>query len=286
MTYRAEVVERLSISGVQVKLSLRLKRGEWSLTDRNGEFILKPRPEAMGWSFEADLPANEHLTMQLASQVFGIRTAVSACIRFSGGELAYLTRRFDLRADGSKIPQEDFCQLSRRSPDTAGRDFKYQGSYEELGRLLRAYCPAYPVEVEKLFRLVVFNYAFSNGDAHLKNFSLTQTDLGDFILTPAYDLLCTRLHLQGEEALALDLFDDDTETRSYLANGFHTGECFLELAARYGMQPRRARAVLDLFPARREEVAELVARSLLSEPAKDEYQTYFEDRLRALAIRG
>lgn len=42
---------------------------------------------------------------------------------------------------------------------------------------------------------VVFNYLFGNGDAHLKNFSLQATSGGDYVLTPAYDLLHTSIHI-------------------------------------------------------------------------------------------
>ena len=84
--------------------------------------------------------------------------------------MAYITRRFDYR-DKAKVGQEDLCQLSSRSPDTHGKNYKYDGSYEEVGRILKRFCKAQVVEIEKLYRLIVFNYVFSNGDAHLKNFS-------------------------------------------------------------------------------------------------------------------
>ena len=41
-----------------------------------------------------------------------------------------------------------------------------------MGRILKRYCKAYPVEIEKLFVRIIFNYVVSNGDAHLKNFQL------------------------------------------------------------------------------------------------------------------
>ena len=48
--------------------------------------------------------------------------------------------------------------------------------------------------MSRYFMLVVFNYLFANGDAHLKNFSLQQTVGGDYLLVPAYDLLNTSIH--------------------------------------------------------------------------------------------
>ena len=49
---------------------------------------------------------------------------------------------------------------------------------------------------------MVFNYVFSNGNAHLKNFSLFESEFGDYILAPAYDVLCTSLHFPNEARTA------------------------------------------------------------------------------------
>jgi serine/threonine-protein kinase HipA len=63
--------------------------------------------------------------------------------------------------------------------------------------------PAYKLETPKLLKLLIFNYLFSNGDAHLKNFSLLETPLGDYRLSPAYDLLNSSLHINDRD-FALD----------------------------------------------------------------------------------
>ncbi|HOG65985.1 MAG: hypothetical protein WBK40_00805 [Bacteroidales bacterium] len=51
-----------------------------------------------------------------------------------------------------------------------GANFKYEYSYEEIGLLLQKFVTAWRVEIEKYFLLVLFNFLFSNGDAHLKIF--------------------------------------------------------------------------------------------------------------------
>lgn len=117
---RAETAAGMSISGVQDKLSLRLARGVLEVTATNGTYILKPIPGSRLPELHDDLPANEHVTMQLAEQVFGIRTAANALIRFADDELAYVTRRFDRTPDGNRVPQEDLCQLMGRTPATHG----------------------------------------------------------------------------------------------------------------------------------------------------------------------
>lgn len=284
LTYRTTVIDRMSISGVQDKVSLRLARGTLVPTDTNGGYLLKPVPGMRLPRFQADVPANEHLTMLIAERVYGIDTAVNACIRLQDGELAYITRRFDRTESGEKIPQEDFCQLTERSSETHGAHYKYDASHEELGATLKRCCPAYPVEVEKLFRRLLFVYAFSNGDAHLKNVSLYRSEFGDYVLTPAYDLLCTSLHIPSESRLALDMFADDFETESHSNHGFHTGECFLALAQRFEIAPTRAETILAPFRASQDEVKELIERSFLTQPAKQDYRDRYEDRLKALNI--
>ena len=56
--------------------------------------------------------------------------------------------------------------------------------------------------MERFFELVVFNYIYANGDDHLKNFSLILQG-EDYRLAPAYDLLNTSLHVNGDD-LGLD----------------------------------------------------------------------------------
>ena len=279
--FRAKAAEHMSISGIQDKISLKLVRGKLLPTDKDGDYILKPVPSADIPRFKADVPSNEHLTMQLAAQVFGMTTAANACIRFADGELAYITRRFD-RREGVAIGQEDFCQLSNRTEETAGRNYKYDGSYEDVGRLLNQYCKAYPVEIEKLFARIVFNYVFSNGDAHLKNFSLFESELRDYILTPAYDLICTSLHFPDESRTALELFDD-FETESFKLNAFYRRTDFLKLAEFYGMNAQRAARCMDRFADSKARVMDLIGRSFLSDGAKVDFGKRFEDRLVAVS---
>lgn len=277
-----EQVQRISISGVQDKLSLRLHRGVLEPSDIGGTHILKPVPGTRLPVLHDDLPANEHLTMQLAEQCFGIRTAANTCIRLADGELAYLTRRFDRLPDGGKTAQEDFCQLMERTEATHGKQFKYGASYEELGRALERFCPAYAIEVEELFRRIVFCYATSNGDAHLKNFSLQQTPDGDHRLSPAYDLVATSIHLPGESRLALEVFDEGL-TEGEQTAGFVTGSDLLELGRRYRIAPRRAEAIVALPKAVATRVHDLVDRSFLSARAKADYRARYDDRLLALS---
>lgn len=283
--HRGEVAQRMSISGVQDKISLRFDRDGLVPTERDGEFILKPIPGTPLPRHTDQVPANEHLTMQIASQVYGIATAANALVELADGEPAYLTTRFD-RRDGERLDMEDFCALAEQSPQTHGRGYKYQGSYEGIGRLMRRFCPAYRVEAEKLLAQVLFCYVFGNGDAHLKNFSLFTSPDGDHVLTPAYDLLNTSLHLPEETPLALDLFADDHETPSFQAFGFYSQADFLLLAERLGLVAARAQRLVASFldPARHEQVVRLIGRSFLHAEGQEQYRSVVEERVTALRL--
>ena len=181
--------KHISISGVQEKLSFILDKNILRLTKEGeqGTYILKPIPRDLKQVDQ--LPANEHLTMQIAKQVYGINTAENAMIFFRNGAPAYITKRFDVKNDGGKWGKEDFASLAGKTNDNAGVNFKYEYSYEEVGMLIQKFVPAWRVEIEKYFSLVVFNFLFSNGDAHIKNFSLLESSKGDYLLSPAYDLI-------------------------------------------------------------------------------------------------
>jgi serine/threonine-protein kinase HipA len=219
--------KKISISGVQVKYSLKLQENKLILTDTGGEYILKPIPTGQFKNLE-QAPANEHLTMQIARQVYKFNVPGNAIIFFKDGAPAYLVKRFDKDpaarlpdGKGGKLQQEDFAQLGQMSSETHGINYKYDLSYEEIGDLIKQYISTYMIELEKFFRLVIFNYIFSNGDAHVKNFSAIRTAQGDYVLTPVYDLLCTRIHSPVESDMALSLFKDGF-TEAYEAFGFYT----------------------------------------------------------------
>jgi len=284
--YEAVLMEatpkRLSISGVQTKLPLALRDHNLELVQFGGEYILKPVPHGAFRNLES-VPYNEHLTMQLARQVFGIRVAANAIVEFLDGEPAYLVRRFDIAVDGSRLLQEDFGQLSERTEEMQGEIWKYDGSYEGIGRLIQKHAANYKVDLERFVRLVLFNYLVHNGDAHLKNFTLTRNGMkGSYSFSPTYDLLNTTIHVPNESRMALDLFADDFETESFRLNGFHTMGDFELLAQRPGLQSARFRKFSDSISGCKDAVHSLIDRSRLIEPCKELYRTHLEDSLRAL----
>ncbi len=275
--------EKLSISGIQTKISLVLNEGRLEMVNSGGQYILKPIPQGVFQRLEL-VPINEHLTMQIARQVFNIEVAENALVAFEGGELAYIVRRFDVQPDGKRSLQEDFAQIAAKSEETQGKNYKYDCSYEEIGDLIRRHVAAYPVDLERYFQLVVFNYVVNNGDAHVKNFSLIRNEqTGEYNLSPAYDLLNTRLHLPDESRTALVLFKDDFETVSYKTNAFYAYDDFVVFAQRLGLVEIRYKRILENFIGRQETMFSLIDCSRLPEECKRLYKENVKDRVRALS---
>lgn len=187
---------KTSLSGAQKKISVRVSgdRSTLQVATSGGRYILKPPNDVY-----RNLPEVEHTTMQLA-KVSGIDVAINGLIKLDDGRFAYLTQRFDRVSDGSKIRQEDFCQLAMMRPSQ-----KYKGSAELCFRIIKQFASEPGVGVRQLFNQLLFSWWVGNGDLHLKNLSLLVDAKGIVKLTPAYDLVCTRLVIPDDNDLAMPM---------------------------------------------------------------------------------
>jgi serine/threonine-protein kinase HipA len=195
------VLRSVTVTGVQPKLSLTIekqpgdpKRSQFTIVGLWGNFILKPPSEQF-----PSLPENEDLTMHLAT-LLDIRTAEHSLIRLRSGELAYLTKRFD-RSNGEKLALEDMCQLT----ETLTSD-KYRGSMEKIGRQIALFSAQPGLDAIRFFELALFSFLTGNADMHLKNFSLLTNAANETSLSPAYDLLSTKIAMpEDKEEMALTI---------------------------------------------------------------------------------
>ena len=275
-------VNKISISGVQEKLSAIVNKGRVIITPTNevGRYIIKPIPDYKHLRFRNNIPANEHLTMQIANQVYKISTAENALIFFSDNRPAYITKRFDYATNGSKIKQDDFASIARKTPINSGKDFKYTGSYEDIATLLKQNVSAWQVEMTKYFTLVVFNYLFGNGDAHLKNFSLQETPNGDYVLTPAYDLLNTSIHVDdGDFALQGGLIPIAEYSDTYSNSSHPCKDDFITFGNRIGVLPKKIASIIEMFATEQPKVYELIENSFLEDKVKRMYKQSYKERL-------
>ena len=281
-------INQLSVSGVQEKLSAILSGNELRLTKpgEHGHYIIKPAPGYKYLRYRNQIPANEHLTMQIASQVFGIKTAMNGLIFSQDGSPAYLTRRFDYDKTGKKINQEDFASLAQKTTLTHGKGFKYTGSYEDAAAILKENVSAWRVEMVRFFKLIVFNYIFGNGDAHLKNFSLQQTYSGDYIMSPAYDLLNTSIHVNDEDfALKEGLMPEAVWSDVYSSTGHPCREDFVTFGNRIGGLPKKIEEVINEFSQENVRIKEMIENSYLDNRTKRMYLRLYHERLQRF-LRG
>lgn len=267
----------MSISGVQEKFSVLLEKNKLRLINENerGTYILKPIPNAGKKSDQ--MPANEHLTMQIARQVYGIETAENALIFFRNGAPAYITKRFDVKKDGAKLAQDDFASLAGRTPQTHGEHYKYLGNYLELFQLMQTYLSTYKLEAPKLLKILVFNYLFSNGDAHFKNFSLLETPMGDYRLSPAYDLLNSHIHIEDK-----DFALDEGLLHRNLAQGKIKMQ-FAKLAENAKISEKIFNDIMTLMLSKSTIVEKMVSASFLNDSTKKNYWQSYNGRLKQLS---
>jgi len=188
-----QLAGKLSISGVQPKLSVSVDKKKNILIPmaENGEYILKPQTFAF-----PNIPENEECCMNIAEEL-NIDVPLHCLIPLKDESLAYIVKRFD-RQKNEKIHQEDFAQILERTD-------KYSGSVEQIGQKLKEISQAPGYDTQLLFERVVLNFLLGNGDAHLKNYSIFYKGKNNIRLTPAYDIVCSKLVIPDEEDSAITI---------------------------------------------------------------------------------
>lgn len=273
-------MQRISVSGVQEKFPAVVDGGRIRLAaeGERSTHILKPAPWDATLGERWQIPANEHLTMQIASEVYNIPVAAHGLCTTPSDHPVYITRRFDISPDGSKYPMEDMATLIGRSEAIGGTAFKYNGSYMEITQCIRRYIPAWMVEMERFFELVVFNYIYANGDAHLKNFSIILID-GGYRLTPAYDLMNTSLHVRDED-FALDggLSPDMPRSNIYQHTGHPCRQDFEWFGHEIGLVSTRIQRILDKYMSVPDKTRKLITQSHLTEKLQRSYLRIVNER--------
>lgn len=183
---------KMSISGVQPKLSMARKGNTLIPVQTGGQFILKPQTQSY-----RNLPENENLCMNIAAQL-GIDVPPHGLFDLKDGSKAYIVRRFDRTDKEEKRRCEDFSQI-------LGTNDKYSGSVEQIGRRLKEISDFPGLDAQLLFERVLLFFLLGNGDAHLKNYSILETEDDSLRLSPAYDIACSKLVIPNELDSALTI---------------------------------------------------------------------------------
>ncbi|CAN5133156.1 type II toxin-antitoxin system HipA family toxin [soil metagenome] len=230
---------RSTLSGVQPKVLV----PEVSAAE-GGEQGARPKASA----YTADLIVKSGLDEfpGLAINEFVCMSAVKAAgipvpeFYLSDNRQLFVMRRFDRTADGQALGFEDMAVLSAK-----GADQKYLGRYEDLVKLIGAFCSEAHVKASlaQFFDMVAISCILGNGDGHLKNFGVLYDSPDDDTvrLAPAFDIVATTCYLPMD-SLALTLGG----SKSLLAARLH----LIEFGARCHLAPKRVPArILELCDA-------------------------------------
>jgi len=257
----------ISVPGVQPKLSLDFKKekgkeSRLTIVGLWGRFILKPPFEDY-----PEMPELEDLTMYM-SELLNINTAEHSLIKLKSGELAYLSKRFD-RTKDEKLHVEDMAQLTETLTEN-----KYRGSMERIGKIILKYSSYPGIDAIRFFELTLFSFITGNSDMHLKNFSLLRNEEDEIILSPAYDLLSTKLLIpKDKEDLALPL--------NGKKNNFKKKDFDL-FASQLGINEAALRKIYMKFADSFPDMNRLINKSFLSTEMKEKYLVLLYERSKVI----
>ncbi|RPI19036.1 MAG: type II toxin-antitoxin system HipA family toxin [Ignavibacteriae bacterium] len=254
----------ISIPGVQPKVLLHIENKSLVPSIELSEFILKP-PQAL----YPQIVELEDITMHLAS-LCKIKTAEHGLLRLKSGELVYLTRRFD-RYKGKKIAVEDLCQLSETYTEN-----KYHTSMEKIGKTILKYSDFPGIDILLYFERTIFFFLTGNADMYPKNFSLITEIPGQIKLSPAYDLLPSKLVIpEDKEEMALSLNDKKSN---------FTKNDFITFARNLGINDKVITNTFDEFKKYVPLMLDFLDKGFLSEYMVKEYKKLIEERANRLNL--
>ncbi|HOY16676.1 MAG TPA: HipA domain-containing protein [Haliscomenobacter sp.] len=131
---------------------------------------------------EVDKGAWEFLLYKLALAA-GVVMAESRMMKVSGKHHTFLTKRFD-RVNGERIHFASAMTMTGNNEETLKT---YTPSYLDLAEFIRFSGANIKIDLQQLWRRIVFHIAVSNADDHLRNHGFLLSPNG-WNLSPAYDL--------------------------------------------------------------------------------------------------
>jgi|TARA_B110000211_G_scaffold48969_1_gene53267 serine/threonine-protein kinase HipA len=198
---------KFSLAGVQMKFSMKEKDGRYNLSkgDELGDWIIKTPSTKHKF-----VPLNEYTAMSLA-ELAGVEIPEIKLVEM--GQLddlppinlpdekkAFAIKRFDRDAE-QRIHMEDFAQVLVKYPHE-----KYTAAnYENIGKVIYDFSGDGLADAQQFARRLLVNILLANGDAHLKNWSLIYPDRFTPRLSPAYDIVTTKVYIENETKYALNL---------------------------------------------------------------------------------
>ena len=155
-------------------------RPKASITDKDGSLWIAKFPSR---SDQVDIGGWEIVTYELALTA-GINMAESKAQKFSSDYNTFLTKRFDRTGSGERL---HFASALTMLGYEDGQNQKDGASYLELVEFIMNHGANVDLDLEELWRRIVFSICVSNTDDHLRNHGFILSDSG-WLLSPAYDI--------------------------------------------------------------------------------------------------
>ena len=152
-------------------------------------------------------------------------------LHHEGGRSHFMTRRFDRDSEGQKIHMQSLGAMQHF-------DFNDPSaySYEQAALTIRELGLGMPA-IEEQFRRAVFNVVARNQDDHVKNIAFLMNQMGEWSLSPAYDLTYS-YNPKGAWT------HDHQMSLAGRRNDFDRDD-LLRFAHAIGIKPRRAKGILN-----------------------------------------
>jgi serine/threonine-protein kinase HipA len=199
-------------------------RPKASVMDSNNNLWIAKFPSNFD---DRDTGAWEMVINDLAQQS-GIQIAKAMIQKFSSHHHSYLTKRFDRTETNRRI---HFASAMTLLGYSDGADYQDGVSYLNLAELIIQNGANIEVDLEQLWRRIVFNVCVSNTDDHLRNHGFLLTDHG-WILSPAYDIN----PIETGTGLKLNISENDNALDIDLA---------LEVAKFFRLNHQKAKHIAD-----------------------------------------
>lgn len=146
------------------------------------------------------------------------------------------------------------------------------------GKIILKYSSQPGLDAITFFDLNLFCFLTGNADMHLKNFSLMRNDANEMVLSPAYDLLSTRL-----------LMAEDKEEMALTVNGKKARikrEDFIALGKNLQIPEKVIDSSFLRLLKHIPEMKDIVNSSFLSAKLQKRYNELLDNRAKELALKG
>ncbi|MFT5250509.1 MAG: serine/threonine-protein kinase HipA [bacterium] len=199
-------------------------RPKASIVDNDGDLWIAKFPSR---NDQGDIGGWEIVTYELAI-LAGINMAESKAQKFSSDYYTFLTKRFDRGSDEQRI---HFASAMTMLGYIDGQDHADGASYLELVDFIQNNGAHVDIDLEELWRRIVFSICVTNTDDHLRNHGFLLTNEG-WVLSPAYDIN----PVETGTGLKLNISDEDNSLDLNLA---------MEVCEYFRLSEKRATEIVD-----------------------------------------